>query len=256
MTAGYVEFEFDLPDALLKHLIEIFARLQPAALNPTFVSEIPEEQGVYQIFLDGHLVYVGKTDAEAGLNKRLSRHSLKVLHRSGLDPARLSFKAVRVFVFTAVDLETQLIKHYGGGKVVKWNGSGFGSNDVGRERDTTRYKEEHFDSQFPIDVDRPLPDFDLPATATAAAIFSATKEFLPYTFRFQNKGGKSRTAHDDLTDTMVTVSPARPLTARSIISQVVAQLPSGWQATMLPSHIILYKEVAAYTSGTILARSP
>jgi hypothetical protein len=156
MTAGYVEFEFDLPGALLVRLIEVLDDLEIGPMLPEIVKMIPEEQGVYQLFLDGVLVYIGKTDADAGLAKRLARHGDKIQHRVGLDPARVSFKAVRLYVFTAMDLETELIRHYGGTKAVPWNGSGFGSNDPGRNRDTGTYKKEHYDSIFPIDIERPL----------------------------------------------------------------------------------------------------
>src|ERR1041385_6312831 len=135
MIAGYVDFEFDLPEALLAKLIEIFAGLNSAPLTAESIEPIPEAQGVYQLFLDGKLVYIGKTDAEAGLKKRLIRHSEKILHRTNLDPAKVSFKAVRIYVFTAVDLESQLIKHYNVISAVEWNASGFGANDPGRRRD-------------------------------------------------------------------------------------------------------------------------
>lgn len=76
MTTGYTEFEFNLPDALLKELITVFDGLAPAPLLAANVAAIPEEQGVYQLFLAPHgqpsLVYIGKTDAAAGLRVRLS----------------------------------------------------------------------------------------------------------------------------------------------------------------------------------------
>src|SRR5262245_61399412 len=134
MIPGYFEFEFDLPGALLAHLINILDGMKSAPLTDSSLTAIPEEQGVYQLFLNHQLVYVGKTDAEAGLFNRLKRHLGKVQHRIGLNSALVSYKAVRIFVFTPVDLETQLIKHYGGIKAVTWNGSGFGSNDPGRKR--------------------------------------------------------------------------------------------------------------------------
>ena len=105
MTPGYVEFEFDLPEALLTRLINVFDGVESATLSKGNVDSIPEAQGVYQLFLDRSLVYVGKTDAEAGLRKRLERHALKVQHRRNLAPEQVSFKAVRIYVFTAVDLE-------------------------------------------------------------------------------------------------------------------------------------------------------
>lgn len=251
MTNGYVEFEFDLPGALLERLVTVFKDMAAAPLEASHVDAIPEAQGVYQLFLDGQLSYIGKTDQEAGLRKRLTRHSLKIQHRIGLDPSRVTFKAVRVFVFTAVDLETQLIKRYG---VKTWNGSGFGSNDPGRERDTTKYKEEHFDAQFPIDIDRVLPNIKLPAEASAADLFRALRSAIPYTFRAQNAGGRSREPHPDFTARVV-INSAMPVTSRNLIVEIVRNLPAGWQAVKLPSHIILYKDDKTYPSGLVLAHS-
>lgn len=254
MTPGYVDFEFDLPGALLSRLVQVLDGLDDATLSPEFLVNIPEAQGVYQLFLDHDLVYIGKTDAEAGLRRRLERHHHKIQHRHGLDPSRVSFKAVRIYVFTAVDLETQLINHYGGYAAVRWNGSGFGSNDPGRERDTTTYKADHFDAQFPIDIDRPL-SLELPASGSASAMFTALKTALPYVFRYQGAGPQSRRPHPDLETTTVSISTARPLTARRVIEEVVRQLPAGWQAVRLPSHVILYKEDRAYPHGSVITRS-
>jgi len=239
MTPGYTEFEFDLPEALLAKLVRVFDDVQAAPLLPDIVREVPEEQGVYQLFLikDGvaGLVYIGKTDAASGLRSRLSRHATKILHRVGLRPEDVLFKAVRVYVFTAVDLETQLIDHYGGTAKVSWNGSGFGSNDPGRERDTTTYKVDHFDAQFPIDMNLPI-SFDLPTTGTAAETLRILKRHLPYLVRFQLLRKNSRSAHDDLEHTTISLDPTKPFTPESIIAQTVEQLPVGWHATRLPSH--------------------
>lgn len=254
MTTGYKEFEFDLPGALLAKLVRVFENLEPAVLTPEAASNIPEEQGVYQLLGDcssaAKPLYVGKTDAEAGLQKRLIRHASKIQDRVGLDPNTILFKAVRVFVFTAVDLETQLIKHYGG---TAWNGSGFGSNDPGKERDTTKYKPEHFDTIFPIDIDRPLT-FSVPISTRAADVLKVLKRNLPYLIRFQRIGNSKR-AHPDLEDTHVEIST--PFTTKSILQQVVAQLPTGWHATLLPSHVIIYKDdIRSFPSGQLLAHSP
>jgi hypothetical protein len=157
MPPGYREFEFDLPQALLAHLVRTFDSVEDAPLTPESVTEIPEAQGVYQLFHQRRLVYIGKTDAEAGLKQRLGRHAWTVQHRRNLDTSEVSFKAVRVFVFTALDLETQMIRHYRCTRPVPWNDSGFGSNDPGKERDTTNAKAEGFDAQFPVDLDRTVP---------------------------------------------------------------------------------------------------
>ncbi|MSP81842.1 MAG: GIY-YIG nuclease family protein [Alphaproteobacteria bacterium] len=252
---GYIEFEFNLPGALLAQLVETLDSMDAASLVPASINDIPDAQGVYQLFLDGGLVYIGKTDAEAGLRQRLKRHGDKIQSQIGLDPARVTFRAVRVYVFTAVDLEAQLITRYGGTEVVAWNGSGFGSNDPGRERDTTTYKADHFDALFPIDIDLPLA-LSRPPKASAAAILQAVKDALPYVIRYQGKSPRSRNPHPDLAAKSITLNCRRIWTARTIIEAIVAELPPGWQATKLLSHMILYKEDRPYPHGQIIARSP
>ena len=257
---GYQEFEFDLPGALLKRLVEIFDGMSPVMLSAASLAIIPEEQGVYELFLDTggvkKLVYIGKTDAEAGLLKRLTRHAKKIQNRSGLNPATVHFKAVRVFVFTAVDLETDLIKEAGGTKKVSWNGSGFGSNDVGIERDTTKYKADHFDTLYPIDSTLSL-GFPLPTTATAADILKILKAKLPYTLRFESIAPKSRQPHADLPATAVTLDPKKHNTPETVLRAVVSQLPKGWHVTKLPSHIIMYKnDKRSFPNGKLIGKSP
>ncbi len=254
MIPGYRDFEFDLPDALRSRLVAALDELPAAPLETASLAAMPDAQGVYQLFLDDQLVYIGKTDAEAGLRSRLGRHRRKIQHRAALDPARITFKAVRVYVFTAIDLETQLIAHYGGLATVTWNGSGFGSNDPGRERDTTRYRADHFDALYPVDIDRRLGD-SLLQSGTAAMILTSLKNALPYVFRFETASPNSRRPHPDLVSTAVMLPDDLVFTARSVIASVTQQLPPGWRATRLPSHVILYKESRVYPQGTIIAES-
>lgn len=252
MPIGFREFEFDLPGALLEQLVAVFGSLNAAPLDNHHLADIPEEQGVYQIFLDETLVYIGKTDAEAGLFRRLSRHARKIQSRIGLAPERVSFKAVRIFVFTAVDLETQLIGHYGRDPSISWNGSGFGANDPGRERDTS--KPGRFDSQFPIDIDLPL-NIDLEGRLTAAEIIGRLKAAIPYACRVQSFGGRLRKPHQEICETEVEI-PASAVSAREILTVLTTQLPPGWQATALSSLLILYKEERDnYPGAVVLARS-
>jgi hypothetical protein len=244
---GFAELEFDLAKALLSSIIDVFKTMSSAPLLPANVQGIPEDQGVYQLLLNGKTVYIGKTDAEAGLNQRLKRHSYSIQHRKNLDPNQVSFKAVRLFVFTPMDLETQLIKTY----EPAWNYSGFGSNDPGRNRDKTEFKEEGFDSQYPIDIDREL-EIELPKQAKASEIAVKLRIALPYTFRFQMKAPKSRVLHPDFEAAQVNL-PDGPYTTRIIIRSILQALPVGWQATALPSRVILYKETATYPSGSVIA---
>lgn len=233
-------------------LVEVLDSMEAAPLNGEGLAPIPEAQGVYQLFLDGQLTYIGKTDAEAGLARRLTRHSRKIRHRQGLDPSRITFKAVRIFVFTAIDLETQLIRHYTGKEGTPWNGSGFGANDPGRERDTS--KPGSFDSQFPIDIDLPL-EMTLEGTMSAAEVATKLKSALPYTLRFQSAGKGSRKPHPELVNTIVTMTAAAN-TPRTALVELTNQLPTGWQTTMLSALLILYKENKDdYPSATVLARS-
>ncbi len=249
---GYREFEFDLPGALLDHLVRALDRMDSAPLRAEGLAAVPEAQGVYQLFLDDALVYIGKTDAESGLLQRLTRHLRKISHRTGLNPARVSFKAIRIFVFTAMDLETQLIKHYAAGKGLRWNGSGFGANDPGRNRDYS--KPGTFDQDFPIDIDREL-ERDFSGEHTAAEVALRLKTTLPYTFRFETASGRSRQPHPDLVGASVIISPSAT-TVRSVLEELVRQLPSGWQATALSAVLILYKETNdKYPHASLLARS-
>lgn len=256
---GYAEFEFDLPEALLQRLIVALDAVPPVALTEAAMVDVPDVQGVYELSLltDGALkrVYLGKTDSEAGLKRRLRKHARKIQYRIGLEPGEVYFKALRVFVFTAVDLETQLIKHYGGVKAVDWQGSGFGANDPGRERDTTRYKDDHFDARFPIDIDRPF-EFDVPHGEMAAAVFRRLKKSVPYLIRFERVSKGAQLAHADLESTAVSLQAADRTSPAAVISAVVSQLPAGWHATMLPSHVIIYKnDDRKFPSGRLLAKS-
>ncbi len=249
---GYTEFEFDLPGALLANLVQMFAKLDREMLTRENVARVPEEQGVYQLFLDDELVYIGKTDNDAGLNRRLTRHSRKIQHRKGLDPARVSFRAIRIFVFTAVDLESDLIRHYGGTKGLAWNGSGFGSNDPGRERDTTKNKPTNFDALYPADIDRPL-GMAITAPLPLETYLATLRTEVPYTIRVQ-RAGSSTKMHSDLQGLMVPAPPA-PLSARQAISHLASIIPSGWQATKLLGYIIIYKEEREYPQSEILFRT-
>lgn len=176
-------------------------------------------------------------------------------HRNGLKPERLSFKAVRVFVFTAMDLETQLIKHYSGSEDgTAWNNSGFGSNDPGRNRDKTVIKGKNFDALYPIDIDRVL-EGDFGGERTAAELAFLLKDSLPYTFRFEPEAPRSRKPHPVLVQTKVII-PNDARSTRAIVTSLTKQMPPGWQSTAFRSHVILYHEGEdKYPDAEILARS-
>lgn len=254
MSLGFREFEFDLPEALLSSLIEAFDQMDGASLSREHLSDVPDAQGVYQLLLQGEIVYIGKTDSEAGLRRRLSRHASTIQHRCNLDVRHVMFKAIRVFVFTAIDLETQLIRHYKGRGGVTWNNSGFGSNDPGRQRDWTAAKPSSFDVLYPIDLDQKIK-LGISGTSTLAEVIQVLKHELPYTLRVEGSGVGRSVLHPDFDGLKMNVS-TKQVAVSELISAVVHKLPVGWQATALAGRIILCKEnVDNYPSGRVIARS-
>jgi hypothetical protein len=251
--AGFRSFEFDLPPALLSQLLEVLGGMERGPLSHEHVTAVvPEAQGVYQLFHNDKLVYVGKTDAESGLRRRLQRHAFTILSRHNLDVAQMTFKAVRVLVFSAMDLETALIRHYReNGSPSVWNGSGFGNNDPGRQRDLTALRADGFDANYPINIDLPIDTSDLTGPRPALDLLAQVSGRLPYTLRHE----KTAAAAELLRATVL--APQAPTTTmRALMTQVVAALPPGWQATKLSGRVILYEEHQdRYPGGEIIARS-
>lgn len=232
---GYDEFEVDLVKVLKEQLTVFFGNLGAAPLTTANVAEIPERaRGAYLLLQNGHPVYAGKTDARHGFRDRLARHATTIQHRRNLDPASMSFKAVRVMVFSNFDVEEILIsemraRHPGS---LAWNTSGFGSNDPGRNRD--RQEPSEFSRQYPVDVDRPL-DFVLAGTRDVATLLLSMKNMLPYLLRYEK-------VPEGLT---VTFPDAHP-TVKQALRAIVTALGGGWQATFLHERVILYRERVDY----------
>lgn len=248
---GFRVLEFDLPGALLNQVVSMFDHLAPAPLTTALAKEIPNAQGVYQLFHKERLVYVGKTDSEAGLARRLFRHARTIQSRRNLDVADMAFKAVQVLVFSAMDLETALIKHYRKLKSPSvWNGSGFGNADPGRKRDTTALKEDGFDANYPINIDIPL-NVNWSNDHAALDVIGRLAAEVPFTIRHE----KVSEALDHLTGSSNITLPTL-VTVRSVLTNICASLPSGWQATRLSGRVIFYREdVENYPGAEVIARS-
>jgi hypothetical protein len=245
----FEELEFDLPSALLSQLVSLFDEMPEGPLEAAAVQAIDDAQGVYQLFFNGTLVYIGKTDAEAGLRARLLRHSTKIRSRRNLAHDTIGFKAVRVFVFTAMDLEELLIKHYKASLTPPtWNLSGFGSNDPGRNRDHTLLKPDHFDKKYPIDLDLVVELTTTHGTASAADLLKQLKGQLAYNIRFEGKTSKSKSPHPDLVAANVYL-PTNIDTVMTILRRVKAALGPEWQITALPGYVIAYRENKSYKEG-------
>lgn len=240
--------------AVMTQIIPTLDAMKPASLNLANASTLPDAQGVYLLVYDGEIRYVGKTDAQAGLRTRIARHARKFEQRRNVRPEDVSFKSAQILVLTAMDIESRVIAHYR----AEWNGSGIGSNDPGRERETTNKPELGFDARFPIDIDIPLEILE-PRTMSVHEALIQLKEALPYTLRYEVTLPVGRTKanshdyrlnpHADMPASQVTI-PSRPMSVRETMRLIVSALPEGWQATYFVSHIILYKESRAYMHGT------
>ena len=249
MTTSMETLEFDLPAALLIQLVELLDQMPSERLLSKNLTKVPEEQGIYQLFLDEKLVYIGKTDSEAGLKKRLARHCEKSQNRKNLSPGLVKFKAVRIYVFTAMDLESQLISHYKGTyRELEWQNSGFGANDPGRERDSG--KPGTFDSQYPVDIDIPFAVPPPMGTIFVSDALANLKRAVPYVIRFERLS-KGRAPHNDLADTSVTIDKSLD-TPKKILQEIKRVLGDEWQITILPGYVIIYKERKVYSCGIVL----
>ena len=257
MTSGYAELEFDLPGALLGEIVGLLGQLDSAELCEENLHDVTNAPGVYALLngSTGEVLYIGKAEGSKGLLNRLTRHMRKLDGRQNINSGDIHFKAVRIFVFAAMDLETALISHFGGDGKLPWNHSGFGSNDPGKERDTTKYKPDHFDTQFPIRLDEKFVELKV-GRQPVAEVMQHLKDNLPFLLRFQRPNPNSRKSFEpDFENSEVNV-PKPDMTTREAIELCVSNLPKGWHATALPSHLICYKnDNRRFPSGTLIARS-
>lgn len=252
---GYNEFEMDVESVLREQLPVFFEGIDLAPLTHVNVENIPHgAKGAYVLFHHRVPVYAGKTDAKHGFRTRLGRHWYTLQHRHGLHIDDIGFKAVRVMVFSNFDVEAILIEELRRRNEahLDWNDSGFGSNDPGRNREGE--EPSNFDEKFPIDIDKPL-DWIPAGPQNLLSLLIKVKDDLPYLLRYETdikgrkKNGKIdyvhyRVGHAEQRGATVTI-PAPPISMREFLAIVVAALP-GWQATIFPDRIILYREAANY----------
>ena len=91
MADGFIAFELDLMGAVMNQLVPTLDAMASAPLSLANAQALPDAQGVYLLIYDGAVRYVGKTDAEAGLRTRLSRHSRKFEQRGNVQPVDPKF---------------------------------------------------------------------------------------------------------------------------------------------------------------------
>jgi hypothetical protein len=251
---SFAEFDFDLARAVLEQLVEAFHRLPVGQLISTNLIPMPDGQGVYQLFENNELRYVGKAD---DLRGRLMRHEKALSARVGIEFETIRFKALYIHKnWTTWTTETAMIAHFGE-SMLPWNASGYGSNDPGRKRDHTS-EAGTFNERHPINLDVPCIGIEAGEFSAFDALIALSRK-LPYTLRFervttQARGASAREAEEELRATRVTV-PEGPMSVRDAFLGIVRQLPSGWQATALRGRLLLYREDAEYDHGDVLLRT-
>lgn len=241
-------FDLDIPRAIKTQLVAFFESLDSAPLGDVAVLHVAGGSGVYGLFLSGELVYVGKA---GHLKRRLIEHRNKIGGRKNIALADVRFVCLTVNEnWSAYAPEDILTRHYRASGLCEWNGSSFGPHDPGRNRETTNKPTQGFDQRYPIKEDWPCDWLDA-GTYPVLDLLLSLKENLPYLLRYQTSDGRSwRMGHEDFDGKMVTV-PAAGLPADEVLRLVVRALP-GWQATVFPSHMILYKEQRTYKRGRVL----
>ena len=253
--SGYGEFEINVEAVLRAGLPPYFSSITPAPLTLTNVLKLPVgAKGGYILTLDGQDVYAGKTDTRHGFRSRLARHFKTVQHRHNLSADTVSFKAVRIPVFSSFDAEAILIRETRrvNPAALPWNDTGFGSNDPGHRREGQ--EPAMFDKQHPIDIDRQLPfNFLRHGHINLRDALLRMKMNLPYTLRYEsdlNRKGKPdfRAGHPDQRAAVIVVPP-EPMTTRRFMQMALDVLPSGWMATIFPDRVILYKEPMVWRFG-------
>ena len=257
-SVGFSLFDFDMPRAVMEQLIEQFDTLNEIELTTealkelrTFQHQQKSKQGVYMLYYNNALVYVGKTNKS--LVDRLGKHLFKLSGRQGIKPKNLAFKCLYLEEnWRTLTHEEALINHYKGAGSCEWNQSGFGNNDPGHDRDTTHWKPEGFDAKYPIN-----PDYEIDVEARQWDLYELLtyiKTSLPYLLRFQREDkAKGKTAHPDYRSRTVSITSER-MSAGKLLRSVTDALGANWQLTVLPGYMILYKEHREYKNAIELYR--
>jgi hypothetical protein len=147
VTDDQHSFEFDLDRGIRAQVVE---RLEGSPLLPLVRGVGPVSSGIYALYHQGSLVYVGKasrgtTKSKRTLRARLSEHAGKIAGRRN---NALTQVQCRYLTFTSewwvFAAEFALITHY----QPPWNESGFGSKTPGKGRPGTD-RVSRWNEQFP-----------------------------------------------------------------------------------------------------------
>jgi hypothetical protein len=237
-------FNLDLHRALLEQLPESLEQLAAAPLTEANLKVLGGERGVYRLFERGRPVYVGKS--EQPLAQRLDQHRRRCSGRLNIDISDMSFCCLYVDRFVdAASPERVLIAKYRALGEAPWNvGEGFAPKDVGRKRDGGRPGQWFLDrpADYRALVTVPIGGQTVPLLSALEHL----KDWVPFDL-FRYASGRSDDQKDrenaevDYPGRYVAL-PAGPAPVLAHLRAIMEQLPAGWQATVLPHGVILYKE--------------
>lgn len=228
MPGGHAaEFKLSITKALSDQLAAALQYLSPAPMTLANIQALSARAGVYQLYLEDVLVYIGKADRS--LPQRLEMHHRKIAGRADISITDMSFTCLYVEEdFSAVAPERLLISRHRSLGEIPWNGNGFGNNDPGKNRDKTQLDADHFDRLYPIDLSWIL---DLPGgSMILEELLSWLARELPYRFRYQGSQAFSQ---------IIIRLPARPC-VDEVLALISSSLPAEWQITALSGRLIMY----------------
>jgi hypothetical protein len=237
-------FRFSLPRAVTEQLVERLEQLTSTPLTDdalvlltAFQAENETAQGVYVIYQGGAAAYAGKADS---LTDRLAEHLWKLRGRQGMDLATVGFKALLLDENWSTSAnEGLLINHFKAKNECKWNGSGFGPKDPGKNRDGG--EPNWFDNTFPVRDDYPVTN--IVDAMTAGAVLAQIKDQVPYLFRYDMPAQAAETQLQ---------LRGVPRTARALAYAVANALGTGWQLMLFKNGFTLYRANKTYANGTQL----
>ncbi|APU16974.1 MULTISPECIES: GIY-YIG nuclease family protein [Actinoalloteichus] len=247
--ANSAEFRLSIMKALGDQLLESIEQLEPAPLTSEHVDALDPRAGVYQLRHHGEVVYVGKANS---LPSRLEKHRRKLSGRRGIFLDDVSFTCLYVESdLPVVTPETMLINRNREAGRASWNSGGFGSNDPGKERDTTRLNVESFDAKYPVRLDWPCGE--LSGGLALADLLVELKAHLPYVFRYESARIKSTDVLGGPYGEIVSIRS--DASAEDVFEAIIDVLPPGWQLTVLHGYVILYQKIQGVPDAQRILRS-
>lgn len=240
-------FSIDLNAALLEQLPRALDILRPVALTEENLAALGPERGVYQLFHQRQSVYFGKS--QEALCVRLSQHRRRCMGRLNIEVLDMSFRCLYVDKFVdAAAPEAVLIRKYRDADLAPWNiAEGFAPKDVGRGRASGAPGQWFIDRPIRHDVTlnltwagRPVPVVDALAALKRAVAFDL--------FRYASTRSRNTADRESAADyrSRVVNLDVGEVYLMTHLRRIVEALPVGWQATVQPPGVTIYREAVDY----------